>query len=63
LAPGEVYNYRASRTFTENGNYFFQVFFINALGQWEPIGNRLRSTVSDVGGVGTESLYLPLIQP
>ena len=42
LAPGEVYDYSASRTFAENGNYFFQVFFINALGQWEPIGERLQ---------------------
>jgi hypothetical protein len=63
LAPGEVYDYRASRTFAENGTYFFQVFFVNALGQWEPIGERLQFTVSEIGGVGTESLYLPLIQP
>jgi hypothetical protein len=63
LAPGEVYNYSASRTFTENGTYFFQVFFINALGQWEPMGDRLQFTVSEIGGVGTESLYLPLIKP
>lgn len=63
LAPGEVYDYRASRTFAENGTYFFQVFFVNALGQWEPLGERLQFTVSEIGGVGTESLYLPLIQP
>lgn len=63
LAPGAVYDYSASRTFSENGNYFFQVFFVNALGEWETIGDRLRFTVSDVGGVGTESLYLPLVKP
>ena len=63
LTPGEVYDYRASRTFAENGTYFFQVFFINALGQWEPLGERLQFTVSEIGGVGTESLYLPLIKP
>ncbi|MFN8466068.1 MAG: hypothetical protein U0X20_10975 [Caldilineaceae bacterium] len=63
LAPGKVYDYRASRSFTENGTYFFQVFFINALGQWEPVGDRLQFTVSEIGGVGTESLYLPLIKP
>lgn len=62
LAPGEVYNYNANRSFAENGNYYFQVFFINVLGQWETIGGRLRFTVSDVGGVGTESVYLPLIK-
>lgn len=63
LAPGEVYDYSASRTFAENGSYYFQVFFINALGQWETIGDRLRFTVSDIGGVGTASLYLPLVKP
>jgi hypothetical protein len=63
LAPGEVYDYSASRTFAENGTYFFQVFFINALGQWEPMGDRLQFMVSEVGGVGTESLYLPLVKP
>ena len=61
LAPGAVYDYSATRTFAENGNYYFQVFFINALGQWETMGDRQRFTVSDVGGVGTENVYLPLI--
>ena len=63
LAPGAVYDYSATRTFSENGNYFFQVFFINVLGQWEPMGKRIQFTVSEVGGVGTESLYLPLVKP
>lgn len=63
LAPGEVHDYSASRSFSENGSYYFQVFFINALGQWETIGDRLRFTVSDIGGVGTASLYLPLVKP
>lgn len=63
LAPGQVYNYSATRIFAENGDYFFQVFFINALGEWEPIGERLKFTVSDVGSVGSESLYLPLVKP
>jgi hypothetical protein len=63
LAPGEVYTYSTTRSFTENGTYFVQPFFINALGQWEHMGERIQFTVSEIGGVGTESLYLPLIKP
>ncbi len=63
LAPGQVYNYSATRTYTENGRYFVQVFFINDLGEWEGFGDRIQFTVSEIGGVGTESLYLPLIHP
>jgi hypothetical protein len=63
LAPGEVYAYQDTRTYTENGRYFVGVFFISELGEWESIGPRLDFMVSELGGVGAENLYLPLVQP
>jgi hypothetical protein len=63
LAPGEVYSYAATRTYTENGRYFVQVFFISELGEWEAIGRRIDFVVSETGGVGAANLYLPLVQP
>jgi hypothetical protein len=63
LAPGETYTYTATRTYTENGRYFVGVFFISELDEWESIGPRLNFMVSEIGGVGAENLFLPLIQP
>jgi hypothetical protein len=61
LAPGEAYQYSATRAYADNGRYFVQVSFIGEAGVWEQIGERIQFLVSDIGGVGTENLYLPLV--
>jgi hypothetical protein len=63
LAPGESYEYSATRSFTENGRYWVQVSFIDEAGEWQQIGERIDFLVSDIGGVGIENLFLPLVQP
>jgi hypothetical protein len=61
LAPGEAYQYSATRAYADNGRYFVQVSFIGEAGVWEQIGERIQFLVSGIGGVGTENLYLPLV--